>query len=395
MALPIRIKCDDVSFRSKIENIKSLRENMQLLIREFSKVFVIAHEINEIRDYKPDFMVVGIDGGLWRKKGSYFGIVLISTYTCVYTPSGTRLTEAYRPLTVIPEIIIPSNYISLVNSIKMKTEERKAALEALTYYKEILGMNLKYILLDGTLTFPEVLPHVPEDVEKIYREFVNISEKLFSKAKKLGVAVVGISKDPLSPKYVRSIINYLKGEKSLIRTEVQDLIKSKSLANILHIVNSMTSLLHKTRSEMFFTERLLISNAFKERLKNCRNKEHVFIRTLFTDATLGLRDLKIEVEELNRRTYGLYCYSVRSPGTIKPLFVEFTNSLNPYEVLKDLIYMFTYSLTGYPTPLLLAHRLVKLSYKRSKKLLSYIKNMIPSDLRSVIFEERFRARGGF
>ena len=364
------ININTYEFIQKIQAIREVSRKISHLVNFFSKNFVVVHSSNNVE--KPiDMRIAAIDGSLYKEEKSFITSIIVSGYVYVF---GRSKKSTYTvPVTIEPDIFPPS-YSSLASTIKMKILEYKLALYTLVQFEEVLGEHLDYILLDGSITFPETLPgNLPQSVKNLYENYKREATYLFRKAEKYKVGVISISKDPYTVKYLRSLKRLKKGiriPKSYV--EVSNILKK--------IDEYYIDLLGEERyfnpdNPASLPERYLVKKAFEKVLKESR-ESFAFIRTLSTEVTAGLRDILIEIEPLQDNTIGFYCFSPkRTLSDIKPLFVEFGGWLDHDKVINDIVHLFYFSATGYPTPLLMAHKIVKLTARKAKYILRYIKLM--------------------
>ena len=392
------ITIDDHELRDKINKFLELQKLFKKMAMLFSERLVTTVNVRTIRSTNLDnWAIVAIDGSIYREEQSLITSVITSSYAYVYIGGnrGVNVPVMHPSITLD---LFPPSYATLAGTLKMKFEERKRAIKVINVLEKHYSIDPEKIvlLIDGSLTFPETLPALPQEVEKLYKNYIMISEKLFKLIKEKNVKLIAISKDPVTAKFLRSLIRIGKKiHKSNTLVEIINALEmnDETMKEIITFYNTSLNLWEK--HHLPIPERILIERAFLYKIKSMtpeKLRNIAILRTLTTETTLGLRDEKIDISTLQGNVLGFYC--AKPSVSLKPLLVEFPSWINKDEIITLATSLIYKSPTGYPIPLIMAHKMVKLTAARAKILIREQKNRLLHEIKNtdwwILFERRFR-----
>jgi len=241
--------------------------------------------------------------------------------------------------------------------------EFEIALRVLKDEFEQSGIKPDLVLFDGTFTFPDdavqkYIENKPE-FQEILEEYKEIYSNYFKFSLMNNIPSIGVIKDSISNKFLKSFKNCVKKDYSN-NFEFNNYFQINS-----DLKNEIIKLTSDTNFEKF-SELTFIEQLFEDKIN---------IRTKFIpiEEKFGIR-YKLLFEGLNKNMIGFYARFGDSSCPI--MFIEipaqFITILN--EITRILASFSTYSIIeGYPQPLYVAHKRAKMNYGKIFQRMNFLK----------------------
>lgn len=291
--------------------------------------------------------VIAADGTSFEEEYEAISISIASAFA--FCSNGTY--EKY-----LPEIqLLPPYKSSLLRDLIMRSQEYEVTLSLLQSLLEI-GYKVDLILIDGPLTFPDYeieSTSNPKWIKKGIQRFNKSANDLFNLIENIKSPIVGIVKGSQANKFFLSLARMKNPSHS-------DEIDYK-------MINDFDQKEWENGKQGQISEII----AIRELL---RNSQHQFPKR--TGTILVNRSLRKEPIINLLKDKGVTGFYMQITAESKPYFIEtpsiFNNKLS--EIARIIASLGTFSLAqGYPTPLFVAHKRVRLQTKKAKNLINLVK----------------------